>query len=194
MIVLLNCNSAPHIEAVFPQWLVASFPVEESLYFGLEDATVVYSLVLIQKSKQRNAPYYLWGGSIQIRGFVTLGGFRKLKLANGSNLLTKYLLQIPEKLTRKKMAMCLRGQQLLALTSNVSEILGFMSCLLGFNHHYKCLVAFLTKALLALCHSLWIPILHCHRCQGKILSPSNYYNYRLKSLSPHLCPQITHAR
>lgn len=143
--------------------------------------------------KPTQRPLFSLGRKYPNKGVVTLGVFRKLKLANGSNPLTKYLLQIPVKLTRKEMAMRLRGQQLLALTSNVSEILGFMSCLLGFNHHYKRLVAFLTKALLALCHSLWIPILHRHRCQGKILSPSNCCDYRLKSLSPHLSPQIIHT-
>lgn len=56
-----------------------------------------------------------------------------------------------------------------------------MSCLLGLNRYYKCLVAFLNKALLALCHSLRITILHCHRCEGKIHFPSNCNNYRLTS-------------
>lgn len=41
------------------------------------------------------SPCSHWGGNIQIQNFVTSGGFRNVKLINGSDPLTKYLFQIP---------------------------------------------------------------------------------------------------
>lgn len=97
---LVNCSSAPQTDVLIPQSFIATssrLPLRYHSYPQPDTNTKVKTTQLPKLS-----PYSHWGGNIQIRDFVTLGGFRNVKLINGSNPLTKYLLQIPLKLTRKK--------------------------------------------------------------------------------------------